>query len=83
MRPPGGRARQGAGGPRRAGPLPAETHAVIGAHRVEGVGAAHEQRGLVTKQQHLHKVSTLALGMQGKPVWAWSRLGWGRSQDFE
>lgn len=54
---------QGLGvGPGAAGTWRADTHAVVGAQGVEGVGTAHEKGGLVPKQQHLYKVSTLALG---------------------
>lgn len=47
----------------------AETHTVIGTDRIECIGAAHEERGLVTKQEHLDKVPTLS-------------LGWGRRQEM-
>lgn len=38
-----------------------ETHTVIGADGIERIGATHEQRGLVAKQEHLDKVPTLTL----------------------
>lgn len=54
------------GGCGAARPPAAETHAVVGADRVEGVGTAHEKRGCVSKQQHLYKVSALALRWGGE-----------------
>lgn len=44
----------------------AETHTVIGTDGIECVGAAHEEGGLVTKQEHLDEVPTLALGWGGR-----------------
>lgn len=62
-----------------AGPGAAETHTVVGAQWVEGVGTAHKKGGLVPQEQHLYKVSTLALGWGGKrEVWScWVAGGWG------
>lgn len=37
------------GGREAARPRAAETHAVVGADRVEGIGTAHEKRGIVPK----------------------------------
>ena len=48
----------------------AETHTVIGADGIERIGAAHEQRGLIAKQEHLDKVPTLT-------------LGWGRRKEVQ
>lgn len=39
----------------------AETHTVIGTDGIERIGAAHEERGLVTKQEHLDKVPAFTL----------------------